>query len=77
MIFPMGRTGRAIYACLGVMLFSMYLVYDTQLIAGFRGNGMENKHKLGADDYVLGALILYLDIINIFIYLLELFGGRR
>jgi FtsH-binding integral membrane protein len=28
------------------------------------------------DDYVVGALILYMDIIQIFLYLLQLFGRR-
>ena len=55
----------------GVLLFGMYLVLDTQLIVG------EGRHKLGIDDYVLGALILYIDIIMIFVYLLQLLGGRN
>jgi len=56
---------------LGVLLFGMYLVIDTQLIIG------QGRHSLGIDDYVLGALILYIDIIMIFVYLLQLLGGRN
>lgn len=42
-------------ACLG--LYSMYLIYDTQLIIGGK------SHELQIDDYILGALFLYIDII--------------
>jgi FtsH-binding integral membrane protein len=60
-----------IYCVLGVALFSLYLIFDTQLIMG------NHKYKLSPEDYVLGALILYLDIINLFLYVLELVGSRR
>ena len=39
-----------------------YILYDTSLI----------MHHLGPDDYIIGAVTLYLDIINLFLYLLEL-----
>ena len=55
---------------LGVIIFGIFLIYDTQLILG------EGRHKLQIDDYILGALILYTDIIMIFYYLLMLCGGR-
>jgi len=54
------------------LLFTMYIVYDTQLIIGG-----SHKVQLEVDDYVMGALQLYLDIINIFLYLLEIFGQRK
>ena len=56
----------AIYSALGVFLFSAYIVCDTQLIVGGKG-----RAELGVDDYVFGALLLYLDIINLFLYLLS------
>ena len=52
--------------CFGVLLYSIYLIYDTQLIIGNKEN------RLDYDDYILGALMLYLDIINLFIYLLQI-----
>jgi len=61
------------YAGAGAILFSLYIVYDTQLI-------VDNKHssvKFGLDDYVFAALNIYLDIINLFLYLLQLFGDRK
>lgn len=62
------------YDLIGVLLFSFYIVYDTQLILGEYGG---HKVQFGIDDYVFAALNLYLDIINLFMFLLELFGSRR
>jgi FtsH-binding integral membrane protein len=28
------------------------------------------------DDYILGAIMLYVDIVGLFIYILELIGGK-
>ena len=55
-----------IYSCLGVVAFSIYLVYDTQLIVG------NHENKFDIDDYIVGALMLYLDIINLFLHILSL-----
>lgn len=33
--------------------------------------------RLGIDDYVFAALNLYLDIIQLFLYILRLLGERR
>merc|ERR1712048_280442 len=73
-IWPgMYSTAHMIYAALGAILFSFYIVYDTQLIIG----GRHKKHQFSVDDYALAALNLFLDIINLFLYLLSLFGSRK
>ena len=58
-----------------IILFSLYLILDTRMIlsAGKSYGG----HEIGMDydDYILGAMILYMDILMIFMYLLALFGG--
>lgn len=61
-----------IYACLGALLFSVYLVFDTQLMLG-------GKHKctISPEEYIFAALNLYLDIVNIFLNVLALVGGSR
>lgn len=64
--FIKSHTLHLVICCFGVFLYSVYLVYDTQLIIGNKEN------KLDYDDYIIGALMLYLDIINLFIYLLEI-----
>ena len=56
----------------GVVIFSAYIVYDTQLIVG----GKHRKIQFDIDDYVLATITLYLDIINLFLYLLDLINNR-
>ena len=53
-----------------VVFYGLFLIYDTQLIAGGR------KHELSYDDYIVGALLLYVDIMMLFLELLKLFGNR-
>merc|ERR1712217_103791 len=60
-----------VLACFGVMLFTFYIIYDTQLMIGEYGG---HKQEFSLDDYVFAALNLYLDIINLFLELLQLFG---
>jgi len=60
------------YAAIGALIFSFYIVYDTQLIVG----GRHAKTQFSVDDYCFAALNLYLDIINLFIMLLQLMGDR-
>jgi FtsH-binding integral membrane protein len=61
---------RVLWAFFGVILFSFYLLFDTQLIMGGK------RYEIGIDDYIMAAMILYLDIINIFLELLRLFGNK-
>ena len=63
---------QKIYAGTGALLFGGYIVYDTQLIIGGK-----HRNKFAIDDYVFAAINIYLDVINEFLYLLELFGDRR
>ncbi len=60
----------------GVIIFVGLTAYDTQrikqmAIGGFEGAEMERKSA------VIGALMLYLDFINLFLLLLRIFGNRR
>jgi FtsH-binding integral membrane protein len=54
----------------GIILFSFYIIYDTQLIIG------KHSFSLSADDYVLAVINLYLDIINMFLFILDLLGNK-
>ena len=65
--FPFGKTMDLVYAAGGTLLFSGYVVYDTYLI----------NARLSPDEYIMGAISLYLDFINLFLYLLRIFGGNR
>lgn len=72
-LVPMGyaSTASLIIAGLGALLVSFYLLFDLQLIMG--GRSME----LSPEEYILGAVLLYIDIINLFQYMLILFAGRN
>jgi len=71
---PAFQAARLAYAGLGVLVFSCYIVYDTQLIVGGKhSRGMQ----FGIDDYCAAAIALYIDIVNLFMYMLQLFGRRR
>ncbi|CAH0730018.1 unnamed protein product, partial [Brenthis ino] len=71
-IFVPGKTMTLIYASLGAFIFSLYLIYDTQLMMGGK-----HKYSISPEEYVFAALNLYLDIINIFIYILTIIGAVR
>lgn len=64
--FPANRIVNIVYASIGAILFSCYLVYDVQILLSGK------RMQLDPDEYVLAALSLYLDILNIFIFLLQL-----
>ncbi|KAI1294754.1 Protein lifeguard 1 [Halotydeus destructor] len=57
-----------IIAAFGAILFSFYIVIDTQLIVG------GGRHEISPEEYIMAALMIYSDIINLFLYLLRLFG---
>ena len=54
---------------LGILIYSLYIIFDTQLIMGQLGL------EYNIDDYCLAALNLYIDIIYLFIRILQLIGG--
>ena len=68
-----------IISIVGVMVFTGLTAYDVQKLKRI-GEGLEYDNVSVADTKkvsVLGALNLYLDFINIFLFLLRMFGGRR
>jgi FtsH-binding integral membrane protein len=71
MIFP-GRIMILVYASFGALLFCLYLVYDTQLMMGGK-----HKYSISPEEYIFAALNLYLDIVNIFMYILMIIGAAR
>lgn len=65
-----GAAMKIFYCTLGVILFGIYLVFDTQMIVGKHG------YQYSKEDYILAAINLYLDIIQIFIYILQILGSE-
>jgi FtsH-binding integral membrane protein len=68
-----------IISIIGVMVFTALTAYDVQKLKRI-GEGLEYENVSANDTKkmsILGALNLYLDFINIFLFLLRLFGDRR
>ncbi|CAF4697250.1 unnamed protein product, partial [Rotaria sp. Silwood2] len=59
-----------IYAGLGALAFSIFLTVDTRLLMG----GI--RHEISAEDHVFASLMLYIDVVYIFVYILSWFGNR-
>lgn len=68
-IFSIIFRGQFLYTCITagiIVLFSLYILIDTRMI----------MERLGPDDYIIAAIILYIDIIRLFLEILKLFGSR-
>ena len=61
----------------GILAFTGLTIYDTQSIKRLALTYHSRATDEGQKVAILGALTLYLDFINIFIYLLHLFGDRK
>jgi len=63
-----------VISCIGVLIFVGLTAYDTQKIKALmnRENTEENQKMA-----IIGSLMLYLDFINLFLFLLRIFGRRR
>ncbi len=57
---------RMVWCSIMVVVIGFYLIYDTYLI--IKGK----THQLTEEDYIIGALFMYIDVITLFIYLLKL-----
>eukprot|EP00913_Durusdinium_trenchii_P019281 g18123.t1 len=60
---PVFQTMRLVYSMCGVLVFSCFIVLDTQLIVG----GKHSKFRFGVDDYCMAAINLYMDIVQLFL----------
>ena len=60
----------------GILIFVGLTAYDTQKIKNMNIIGNEGTEE-DRKEAVMGALILYLDFINLFLYLLRFFGDRK
>ena len=58
---------------IGVGIFTGLIAYDTQKLKALYYQGADTNSKIG----IMAAFTLYLDFINLFIYLLRFFGVRR
>jgi len=65
-IFSRAQFIHLLYALIGTVMAGLYLIYDIKAIMGDHAT-----FKVDIDDYVGGALNLYIDIVRIFLKVLE------
>lgn len=65
--FPYSSTGELIYGGLAALIFSGYILVDTQLIM--------RKHHV--EEEIAAAISLYLDIINLFLAILRILNSQQ
>ncbi|MEQ8579984.1 MAG: Bax inhibitor-1/YccA family protein [Balneola sp.] len=75
-IFLASSTLYWIISYAGVAIFIGLTAYDTQKIKNMSLE-LDANSEQGKKGAVMGALALYLDFINMFIFLLRIFGNRR
>lgn len=73
LLFWHSNVANLVYSCLGALIFSIFLVYDTQLMIG----GENHKYSISPEEYVFAALNLYIDVIQIFLMILRILGSSR
>ncbi|XP_048129610.1 BI1-like protein isoform X1 [Rhodamnia argentea] len=62
MMFPVGPTSVAIYGGIAAIIFSGYIVYDTENLI----------KRFTYDEYIWASVTLYLDILNLFLTILRM-----
>lgn len=59
--------GYVVDGIAGTIVYSVYVIIDLKIIL----------EKVDIDDYILGAITLYLDLIQLFIKILQILGKRK
>ncbi|XP_003740096.1 protein lifeguard 2 [Galendromus occidentalis] len=67
MPIPYGSTSNKVFAGIGAIIFMFVLVYDIHRVMG-----RSTENALSPEEYIVGALEIYSDIINIFIRILQI-----
>lgn len=71
-IFPGAGFLRILYSGLGALLFSFFLLIDTQMIVG--GN---RQLQISPEEYIMAVITLYLDILQLFLHILQLLNASK
>lgn len=76
-LFFRSSMAETVISIMGIIIFMGLTAYDTAKIKSIaESSGMNDDETVGKVA-VMGALALYLDFINLFLYLIKLFGKRR
>lgn len=65
--FPMGSTAELVYGALGALIFSGYILVDTQLV-------MRHYH---VEEEIAASISLYLDVLNLFLSILRILNQQN
>ncbi len=65
-----------VYSVIGVVVFTLLAAYDTQKLKQM-GQYMSGDREMMGKVAVIGALTLYLDFINLFLFLMRFMGRRK
>ncbi|CAD5183999.1 BI1-like protein [Musa acuminata AAA Group] len=65
--FPLGPTSVAIFGGLGAVVFSAFIVYDTDNLI----------KRYNYDEYIWASVVLYLDILNLFLSIMNMLRGMQ
>ncbi|MCK9612309.1 MAG: Bax inhibitor-1/YccA family protein [Bacteroidales bacterium] len=74
--FLKSETMSYVISVIGVLIFTGLTAYDVQKLKRI-GMSIDNGSTVATKMTIMGALTLYLDFINLFLFLLRLFGGRK
>ena len=75
-IFMKSTMMHWIISYVGVFIFTGLIAYDTQKIKEMNIIGNEGTDE-DTKESLMGALTLYLDFVNLFLYILRIFGDRK
>lgn len=76
-MFWANSTLNLLISFVGVILFTALAAYDTQKLKQIAFIGVTEGEEVSHKASILGALTLYLDFINLFLFLLRFTGSRR
>lgn len=69
-IFMRLYVSRILLSCLIIFICCFYIIYDIQLLTG------ERSQEFSIDDYIFVAMIIYIDIMRLFLEILKLLGRK-
>ena len=70
-VFVPGKLVQVALSVLVALIMSVYIVFDTQMIVGGR------YAALSIDDYIFAALMLYVDVMRLFLEILRILGKLK
>jgi len=61
------QTVQVLYGAGGLVIYGFYVIIDLKMIS----------EQIEIDDYILGALTLYLDLITLLVHILRILGKKK